>query len=126
MYHICFVCIYPLNGYRELNSFEEPCFMLVATITSFAREPNPTEVGEHTCEIYVCMYVYILVMELTCLLCVHLLVVLFVHFVAYSTMLQYQSEYGCLLLRQYQKGKSKNKQVFERLEPVHGLGCVSL
>ena len=47
MYHICFVCIYPLNGYRELNSFEEPCFMVVATITFLAREFNPTGVGEH-------------------------------------------------------------------------------
>ena len=26
MYHICFVYIYPLNGYQELNSFEGPCF----------------------------------------------------------------------------------------------------
>ena len=47
MYHICFVYIYPLNGYRELNSFEEPCFMLVAIITPFTRELNPTGVGEH-------------------------------------------------------------------------------
>ena len=47
MYHICFVYIYPLNGYRELNSFEEPCFTLVATITSFARELKPTGVREH-------------------------------------------------------------------------------
>ena len=46
-YQICFVYIYPFNGYRELNSFEEPCFTLVATITSFARELNPTGVGEH-------------------------------------------------------------------------------
>ena len=44
MYHICFVYIYPLNGY---NSFEEPCFTLVATITSLARELKPTGVGEH-------------------------------------------------------------------------------
>ena len=36
-----FVYIYPLNGYRELDSYEEPCFMLGATITSFARELNP-------------------------------------------------------------------------------------
>ena len=47
MYHICFVCIYPFNGYRALYSFEEPCFMLVVTITSLARELNPTGVGEH-------------------------------------------------------------------------------
>ena len=46
MYHICFVYIYPLNGYWELNLFEEPCFTLVATITSLARELNPTGVGE--------------------------------------------------------------------------------
>ena len=38
IYHICFVYIYLLNSYRELNSFEEPCFTLVATITSLARE----------------------------------------------------------------------------------------
>ena len=30
MYHICFVYIYQLNGYRELNLFEEACFTLVA------------------------------------------------------------------------------------------------
>ena len=47
MYHICFAYIHQLNGYRELNSFEEPWFTLVATITSFARELNPTGVGEH-------------------------------------------------------------------------------
>ena len=49
MYHICFFFvffyIYLLNGYWELNSFEEPCFTLVANITSFARELNPTGVG---------------------------------------------------------------------------------
>ena len=42
-----FVYIYPLNGYREVDSFEEPCFTLVATITSLATELNPTEAGEH-------------------------------------------------------------------------------
>ena len=47
MYHICFVYIYPLNGYREVNSFEEPCFTLVANITSLARELNPTGEGKH-------------------------------------------------------------------------------
>ena len=51
MYHICSVYIYPLNGYQELNSFEEPCFTLVATITSFAREIN--------LYIYIYMYIYI-------------------------------------------------------------------
>ena len=45
--HLFCLHIYPLNGYRELNSFEEPWFMLVATVTSFAREVNPTGVGEH-------------------------------------------------------------------------------
>ena len=53
MYHICFVYIYPLKSYRELNSFEEPCFMLAETITSFARELNSTGVGEH---IYIYVY----------------------------------------------------------------------
>ena len=47
MYYICFVYVYPLNGYRELNSFEEPCFTLVVTITFLARELNPTGIGEH-------------------------------------------------------------------------------
>ena len=37
--------VYPLNGYRELNSFEEPCFTLVATIISLA--------------IYIYIYIYI-------------------------------------------------------------------
>ena len=37
MYHFCFVYIYPLNGYRELNSVEEPCLTRVATVTYFAR-----------------------------------------------------------------------------------------
>ena len=36
-----------LTGTESSNSFEEPCFTLVATITSFAREFNPTGVGEH-------------------------------------------------------------------------------
>ena len=56
MYHISFVYIYLLNDYQELNSFEEPCFTLVATITSLARELNPTGVGEH---IYIYIYIYI-------------------------------------------------------------------
>ena len=47
MYHVCFVYIYSLNGYRELSSFEEPYFTLEATITALARELNPTGVGEH-------------------------------------------------------------------------------
>ena len=45
--HLFFVYIYPLNGYRELNSFEEPCITLVATITSHTWELNPTGVWEH-------------------------------------------------------------------------------
>ena len=36
-----FVYIYPLNSYRELNSFEEPYLTRVATVTSFARVLNP-------------------------------------------------------------------------------------
>ncbi len=47
MYHIGFVYINPLNGYRELNSYKELCFTLLATITSLARELIPTGVGEH-------------------------------------------------------------------------------
>ena len=47
MYHICcFFYIYPLNGYQELNSFEESCITLVATITFLGRELKLTEVGE--------------------------------------------------------------------------------
>ena len=45
MYHIYFVYLYQLNGYWELNSFEEPCFTEVATITSFTSELNPMGVG---------------------------------------------------------------------------------
>ena len=59
MYHICFVYTYPFNGYRELNSFEESCFMLVATITSLTRELNPTGVEEHIYCIYIYIYIYI-------------------------------------------------------------------
>ena len=47
---ICFV----LNGYRELDLYEEPCIYVNGnTITSFARELNPTGVGEH---IYIYIY----------------------------------------------------------------------
>ena len=46
MYHICFDYIYPLNGYRELNSFEEPCFKLVTTITSLARQLSLSYVAD--------------------------------------------------------------------------------
>ena len=35
----CFY-VYPLNGYQELNSFEGPCLMWVANVSSFARELN--------------------------------------------------------------------------------------
>ena len=62
MYHICFVYIYLLKGYRELDSFEEPWFTLVATITSLARELNPTRVGEHiytTKQSLYIIYIYI-------------------------------------------------------------------
>ena len=47
MYHICFVYIYPHNGYWELKSFKEPCLTQVATITSFTRELNLMGVVEH-------------------------------------------------------------------------------
>ena len=42
-----FVYIYPRNGYRELNSFEEPCFTLVATITYWMHH------------VYIYIYIYI-------------------------------------------------------------------
>ena len=45
---IVIVYIYLLNGYRELDSYEEPCIYANGnTITSFARELNPTGVGEY-------------------------------------------------------------------------------
>ena len=38
--------IYPLNGYREVDSYEETCIYANGnTITSFARELNPMGVG---------------------------------------------------------------------------------
>ena len=77
---IVIVYIYPLNGYRELDSFEEPCIYANGnTITSFARELNPTEVGEyiyiyiihnihkHTNFGYVCVYVLTIVYANECL-----------------------------------------------------------
>ena len=52
---IVIVYIYPLNGYRELDSYEEPCIYANGnTFTSFARELNPTGVGEH---IYIYIYI---------------------------------------------------------------------
>ena len=45
---IIIVYIYPLNGYRELDSYEKPrIYANGNTITSFARELNPTGLGEH-------------------------------------------------------------------------------
>ena len=56
MNHICFVYIYPLNGYRELNSYEEPCIYANGNaITSFARELNPTRVEER---IHIVIHIY--------------------------------------------------------------------
>ena len=53
------VYIYQLNDYRELDSYEEPFIYTNGnTITSFARELNPTGVGEH---IYIYIYIYIYV-----------------------------------------------------------------
>ena len=55
--NLIIVYIYPLNGYRELDSYEEPCIYANGnTITSFARELNPTVVGEY---IYIYIYIYI-------------------------------------------------------------------
>ena len=55
------VYIDPLNGYRELNSYEEPCIDANGNaITSFARELNPTGAGEHIhIVIYIYIYIYI-------------------------------------------------------------------
>ena len=42
-----------VNGYRELNSYEEPCISVNGkAIISFAREFNPTGVGEHLHMLY--------------------------------------------------------------------------
>ena len=47
--------IYPLNGYQELDSYEEPCIYANGnTFISLARELNPTGVGE-----YIYIYIYI-------------------------------------------------------------------
>ena len=49
--------MYPLNGYRELDSYEEPCIYANGNrINSFARELNPRRVGEH-------IYIYIYIRE---------------------------------------------------------------
>ena len=57
-----FFYIYLLNGYRELNSFEEPCLTQVSTVTPFAREVNPMGLGEwlHFC--YDDIFCYILLL----------------------------------------------------------------
>ena len=53
------VYIHPLNGYWELNSYEEPCIYANGNaITSFARELNPTGVGEHIHIVYNTYYTY--------------------------------------------------------------------
>ena len=49
--HLFFVYLYPLNGYRELDSYEEPWQW--QPFTSLARDLNPTGVGEY-------IYIYIL------------------------------------------------------------------
>ena len=66
---ITIVYIHPLNSYRELNSYEEPCIDANGNaITSFARELNPTGVGEHIhivihththTHTHTCTYIYI-------------------------------------------------------------------
>ena len=43
----CFVYAYPFNGYRELNSFEEPCLTRAKTVTFIDRKINPSGMGEH-------------------------------------------------------------------------------
>ena len=53
---ITFGYIYLLNDYRELNSYEEPCITLVETITSLARELNPTGVGGAYIYIYIVIH----------------------------------------------------------------------
>ena len=48
------------HSHEETNAseFEKPCFTLVASITSFARELNLTGAGEH---IYIYIYIYMCV-----------------------------------------------------------------
>ena len=53
MYHFCFIYIYTLNGYWELNSFDELCITWVATGNSFAWLLNPLW-GRIYIYIYVC------------------------------------------------------------------------
>ena len=50
--------MHPLNGYRDLNSYIKRLAVNANgnTITSFARELNPTGVGEY---IYIYIYIYI-------------------------------------------------------------------
>ena len=59
---ITIVYIHPLNGYWELNSYEEPCIYANGNaITSFARELSPMGVGEHihiVIHIYIYIYIY--------------------------------------------------------------------
>ena len=57
---IVIVYINPLNGYRELHLYEEPCIYANGnTITSFARELNPTGVREY-------IYIYIVINRQIC------------------------------------------------------------
>ena len=57
--------IHPLNGYHELNSYMKSLAINVNgnTITSFARELNPTGVGKY---IYIYIYIYIYVCVCVC------------------------------------------------------------
>ena len=60
--NLIIVYIYPLNGYRGLDSYEEPCIYANGnTITSFARELNPTVVGE-----YIYIYIFIVIHRQIC------------------------------------------------------------
>ena len=53
---IVIVSMYQLNGYRKLDSYQEPCIYTNGnTITSFARELSPTGVGS----LYIYIYIYI-------------------------------------------------------------------
>ena len=73
---IVIVYIYPLNGYRELDSYEEPCIYTDGnTITSFARELNPTGVGEH---IYIYIVIHIIYIYIYMHICTYVCIYIYV------------------------------------------------
>ena len=67
--------IYTLNGYGEIDSYEEPCIYANGnTITSFARELKSIGVGEH---IYIYIYIYIYILSSTCHISIYIYIYLY-------------------------------------------------